>query len=500
MYRSLRALDFTKANLASSANEFHKEVQSLATPVNPEHAFDTCLALKDSTTVNATDPVVVRNFLNHLVLKSMQKKNPGRQVSYFKTHKTASSTSASIFYRFNARHHLRMWQSPHIATPSTFFNETEDGKFEPPYPVGAVPNCHDKENLNDGRILWATRWKIGMIASGGKCLEATPYGALIMAECEEGKQEQNFRKHQGHIRTADDRCVLLENNVGPGIVLKDCALVGEWRGATVESLGRENHIKWKREGSEDLCLTRSNTHHGQGFFHHLTPSGIFRGNWREIFQMLRSTAPEASLVTNFRDTVSHYKSWYHYYQGRKTKMPLKELLAETTGDRIPQNTLAMEFGLYTEKDMETFLAEKALGQFAMILQAEHFDEGLVVMRKLFGWDMIDITYTSLNTNQHVAYKKTTEDHALDKKIEKYTKLDKALYDAGMAHYRGSKRRAGDISDDILEFKCLQDVIRNFCSGTEQDGQESDGCRWYQMHDFENEESIGYDGFARPYLF
>jgi hypothetical protein len=55
-----------------------------------------------------------------------------------------------------------------------------------------------------------------------------------------------------------------------------------------------------------------------------------------------------------------------------------------------QNIICDEFGLRTLEEVEAFLATTFTTM--IVLVADRMDESLVVLRKLFNWSLLDITY------------------------------------------------------------------------------------------------------------
>ena len=66
---------------------------------------------------------------------------------------------------------------------------------------------------------------------------------------------------------------------------------------------------------------------------------------------------------------------------------------------LPSNILAAEFALVTEEDVANFLAND-WNLFSLVCLSEAFDECVVMMRRMFNWDMLDITYLRLLDSVH----------------------------------------------------------------------------------------------------
>ena len=487
------------------------------------------------------DDVWIREYLNYLTKKSMSKKDPGRQVSYLKTHKTASTTTGSILFRFNARHRLRTWRGTHILSKNVpFWNKRPNGVIEPVYPVGAVP-CNNTDvrqqwtvhkladvghtnnaAANNSTIVTLQLQSSAPELGSNQCLNISG-GVFEMNACNGTAAGQQFRLVDGQLRTSAGRCVVLHENEGPAVVSKICDFVDESVVATIaanvtdmkQTTTKQVTVMWpgakgeSTEGTNDqehpqLCLTSSNSEYGQGFLHHISPYGdLFSDGWNDAMHMLQSAVPHGALVTNFREPISHHKSWYLFYKGDSQTKNLTDLFGPNTGGfRVPRNTLAMEFGVYGPQQIERFLADKVLDRFEMILQSERLDEGLVAMRRMFGWDMIDITYLTLRGSDQKVRKSRVKkkDNDLDDKVRQVTQLDQKMYNVGLEHYEATMRKAGDITDDLEEFQCLQALIRTYCGTMDMYGWGSAGCVWYSLIDVVYQQWIQEYGYIEVKYF
>jgi hypothetical protein len=139
-------------------------------------------------------------------------------------------------------------------------------------------------------------------------------------------------------------------------------------------------------------------------------------------------------VTVLREPLSHYASWAHFYKlpetststpplpdPRRTGKPgttygfraeevaaglrriapprpltLDEFVASSLARRSP---MAHSIGLYKPSQLPGFV-----DTFSLIVLTERFDEGLVLLRRLLGWSLIDLTYLRLN-DSHQAPKR-----------------------------------------------------------------------------------------------
>jgi len=130
-------------------------------------------------------------------------------------------------------------------------------------------------------------------------------------------------------------------------------------------------------------------------------------------------------VTILREPLSHYASWAHFYKLPETstsrppppdvrrigKQPadlaraeevaaalrrispprpltLDEFVASSLARKSP---MAHSIGLYKQSQLPGFV-----DTFSLLILMERFDEGLILLRRLLGWSLIDLTYLRIN--------------------------------------------------------------------------------------------------------
>ncbi|CAN0014352.1 unnamed protein product [Ascophyllum nodosum] len=140
-----------------------------------------------------------------------------------------------------------------------------------------------------------------------------------------------------------------------------------------------------------------------------------------------------------------------------------------------KNPMSAEFGIRTAEDMDDFLNHH-LPHFTLVLLTEHFDEGLMVLRRQLGWDMIDVTYhamlkTSAGEKRYDGKTLLNVPHYEDlstdvqNRIDSLTNLDQKLYAAAEAHYAKRREAVVDhLADDLKQFEELQDIVATYLDG------------------------------------
>lgn len=178
-----------------------------------------------------------------------------------------------------------------------------------------------------------------------------------------------------------------------------------------------------------------------------------------------------NFVTLFREPRDRLLSFYTFFVEFETRVPIQEFLGRKDPDpkvveRL-RNLGCKEFGVETEADLDVFIRTE-IPEFELILLTERFDEGLMVLRNLLGWHLVDMTYVSVNLTagrrgrkgvlkDRSPFEKLPKD--VQGKIDELTVLDRKLYDAGAAAFEQKREAiAGRVEADLDEFEKLQIVL------------------------------------------
>ncbi|KAK1797283.1 hypothetical protein P4O66_008658, partial [Electrophorus voltai] len=111
--------------------------------------------------------------------------------------------------------------------------------------------------------------------------------------------------------------------------------------------------------------------------------------------------------------------WMYYRQEENDSMYARNTLTFDLGgdkDRLPANAAA-----YAKR-----FAAKVERVFSLVMISEHFDESLVLLRRLLSWDLEDVLYVKLN--MRTASSKNRLSAELRGKIRAWNAIDTALYD------------------------------------------------------------------------
>ncbi|XP_078391842.1 galactose-3-O-sulfotransferase 3 [Cetorhinus maximus] len=182
------------------------------------------------------------------------------------------------------------------------------------------------------------------------------------------------------------------------------------------------------------------------FVHPLTrPSRIVASHLRPGLSELRSLVPpDATFVTIVREPASMFESLFSYYGQHSVSFrnapnrSIGAFLSRPTayyrpGERFAmfaRNSLLFDLGGDPNRDPgdRAYLRDFILGLesvFSLVMVAEHFDESLVLLRRLLAWDLEDVTYVRLNARSEASRARLTGD--LPDQARQWNWLDAQLY-------------------------------------------------------------------------
>ncbi|CAM9324747.1 unnamed protein product [Pylaiella littoralis] len=231
--------------------------------------------------------------------------------------------------------------------------------------------------------------------------------------------------------------------------------------------------------------------------YHISTFGEYDGSWEHAEQQYRQLMRDPAgihFITVLREPRSHFlrwwvdmntrKSYYYYFMQPQTQKSIEDFL--TQRDNNPKshkrlfNPLAAEFGVKTPEDLR-YMVETALPNLKLVILTEDFDEGLMVMRRLFGWSMIDMTYVTvlktISGRKRYDGKKLVESPRFEdlpqhvqKTIDGLTHLDQMLYDAAKREYEERRAPVAQyLEADLAEFQKLQGVVKAYLEDNPDSG-------------------------------
>eukprot|EP00903_Cladosiphon_okamuranus_P011852 g11134.t2 len=217
--------------------------------------------------------------------------------------------------------------------------------------------------------------------------------------------------------------------------------------------------------------------------YHITPKGQYQGTWDEAVKYYRGIMrhpDRINFITVLREPRSHLLSYYYYYLQPRNQLSIEEFLMSPhdphdKDHQLLVNPLAAEFGVRTAEGVQSLIHD-TLPDFKLVVLTERLDEGLLVMRRMLHWHMIDLTYCDLNETKAGDRRwdgKPFVDRPhfdslpekVQQKIDELTELDRVLYDAGKKEFEKRLAPYADsIQEDNAEFQELQSVISNYLDG------------------------------------
>ncbi|CAM9891608.1 unnamed protein product [Ascophyllum nodosum] len=206
--------------------------------------------------------------------------------------------------------------------------------------------------------------------------------------------------------------------------------------------------------------------------------------WEEVRDRYRTVMRDPdniNFVTIVREPREHVLSYFYCCMSptmdhKSITEYFKEL--DKSGRKPLQltNPLAGELGIKNADDLDSFI-KNAMPEIKLILLTDRFDEGLMVLRKLMGWHMIDMTYmtlriTKIPTRRLVGSKFEERPHfdelptEVQDRIDELTMLDKALYEACAEEFeRIIAPQIEQVESDLVEFHELQRQVDEYLTKT-----------------------------------
>ncbi|XP_070578990.1 galactosylceramide sulfotransferase-like isoform X2 [Ptychodera flava] len=226
----------------------------------------------------------------------------------------------------------------------------------------------------------------------------------------------------------------------------------------------------------------------------LPPTGVKDGRWRNyrynmiaVHLIYNETAmksfmmPDTKYITILREPVSQFESFFYYMQlgrsvvktGKQANLTALEAFFEKPDFYLPKlindrdkDARNNQF-YYLGLDPKLFDDERAINDtirkidrdFSLVLITDYFDESLLLMKKLFCWDMEDILYITKNqrSSRNVVPAKVAE------KIHKWNRADVLLYDYfNRTLWRKIKEYGPEFDRDLAEFRRHLETVFDEC--------------------------------------
>lgn len=136
-------------------------------------------------------------------------------------------------------------------------------------------------------------------------------------------------------------------------------------------------------------------------------------------------------------------------------------------ESFTNNRMSFDFGLepsqfYNTSEIKRFI-EQIDKRFDLVMIHEMFDESLVFLKRLAGWNFRDIIYMRTNSfDRTVKYNFTAEHRS---KHQQFEAADYALYEHFLGKFKRKLAEAGeDFKQEVEEFRKIVYAVWHFCSG------------------------------------
>ncbi|KAK7483157.1 hypothetical protein BaRGS_00025561 [Batillaria attramentaria] len=149
------------------------------------------------------------------------------------------------------------------------------------------------------------------------------------------------------------------------------------------------------------------------------------------------------------------------------------------------NRMSTEMGLpqsqmWNASYTETFI--KHLDEtFHLVLIAEHFDESMILMKRLLRWQLQDILYVKINTHQHETTQKVGSDATLRARVEHLNHHDVAIYKHFLDVFRQKVAAEGpSFQEEVVVYTELLNQLQAFCADPKQDKRIFEATKWNEQ--------------------
>jgi len=203
-----------------------------------------------------------------------------------------------------------------------------------------------------------------------------------------------------------------------------------------------------------------------------------------------------AILLEIRDPVQNLLSWYNYktYGDTAGNQDALKLLAEATSMPVKfHNLQAKRLGLGSREEVATFILNQLSPDLGVIpVLTERIDECLVLLRRMFNWEFIDITnikhiYTHGHSDMHLTDggKKLYTLHGkqvpqkLQSDLKSFLELDEMIYSAAAARFEKLVKvffkSTAEFDQDMSAYKTLNAYVAEHC---DEEQYHSKACKWY----------------------
>jgi len=216
----------------------------------------------------------------------------------------------------------------------------------------------------------------------------------------------------------------------------------------------------------DLRSSKWNPPYDLLFQHLFMPPPFF-----QMINLFHKLIPSASIFTVIREPISQKLSAYNYLWAPNQPDPSIEKFLKANPY---QDQHCRALGIQSNSELNLILRHSNLASKLKVLITERMDEGLVLMKRRFDWDLEDILFIPLlvTCRDHkdqagktipCANRSLLEDPTVRKTFEEQTVLDRTLYE----HFRGVLEEEIEMQDssfheEVDQLRRVNKQLFEFC--------------------------------------
>lgn len=242
-------------------------------------------------------------------------------------------------------------------------------------------------------------------------------------------------------------------------------------------------------GYPRISKTIQSVHHvrpGDGFPYDVMTSAHAVFN-EQVFSTI--VGPEARLVTVMREPLSHFRSSWRYWGVHEVAKASANKFLENLDqyDTLPKlygktnlvlNSFAFDLGGHfkpnlqgpdreaVQSELESFI-QNVEDKFQLVLITEFMDESLVLLKRLWCWNMSDILYLSskVSTGSRLRMRRVYRPQSpYTEKVRQLNYADAALYDYFNATlWQRIEAEGEDFQKDLQEYQTAKRKVTKFCA-------------------------------------
>jgi len=222
---------------------------------------------------------------------------------------------------------------------------------------------------------------------------------------------------------------------------------------------------------------------------------------------MRRAVPDAVLVTIVREPIARFLSAWEYFDFEHLLgMHLEAFVRDDTAVRSASlrlfshrklfNSLAYDLGMSHEDELPAVL-EALRQQFALVLLAERFDEGLLLLARALNVSLEEFSYLPMKVRNRALHVEQLSAPALAR-LKELNAADIEIYNMSVRLFE-EKISSAKPKLELMEFQRAQQVLQRLCASKDQ--QQRVDCKRMRMDSFELTRASSFQqANNRPHTF